>query len=50
MQLGAIYAMSKRTSAYVMYGENKSKLSVTDNTTNAQIKVDTVAAGLRHSF
>jgi predicted porin len=50
MQLGAIYALSKRTSAYAMYGENKSKLATTDNAVNAQIKVNTVAAGLRHSF
>lgn len=45
-QLGAVYAFSKRTSAYAIYGTQEIKAT----TTSAKTESDGLAIGLRHSF
>jgi predicted porin len=45
-QVGALYSLSKRTTAYALYGEHESKV---DNAATAT-EVDAFAVGLRHSF
>jgi predicted porin len=44
-QLGALYPLSKRTTAYALYGANKE-----DGENNADGKVTNFAVGLRHDF
>jgi predicted porin len=46
MQLGAQYAFSKRTTAYVLYGTQESK-KLSDGVTN---EIKGTVAGVRHSF
>jgi predicted porin len=46
MQLGAQYALSKRTTAYVLYGTQESK-KLSDGVTN---EIKGTVAGVRHSF
>jgi predicted porin len=45
-QLGALYSLSKRTTAYALMGEQKNKVI----STGVDIKSDGFAIGLRHSF
>jgi predicted porin len=44
-QVGALYSLSKRTTAYVIMGEQKNT-----NTSNVTLKDDGFAVGVRHTF
>jgi len=44
-QIGAVYALSKRTSAYVIYGDQE-----VDKTATTKSTADEFAIGIRHSF
>ena len=47
-QLGAMYAFSKRTTAYAIYGS--SSIKGKEGADGAKIVADAYAVGMRHSF